>query len=125
MEDSRKGRKNGEKGQETPSPHVDGKKGKEPIVYKMKEGERKGDWKNIPKKNSGACSRILFVLIRFHSSLFNVVTQYLGPRSRLAFYPTLYKFIVRTLWAWIHSCFGVQAKSGPYNWRRLWETCLI
>ena len=28
-----------------PSPHVDGEKGKEAIVYKMKEGERKMDWK--------------------------------------------------------------------------------
>ena len=55
----------------------------------------------------------------------NAVTQYLGLRSRLAFYPTLYKFIARALWAWIHSCFGVQAKAGPYNWRRLWEICLI
>ena len=44
MEDSRKGRRNGEKGQETPSPHVDDKKGKKAIVYKTKEGERKGDW---------------------------------------------------------------------------------
>ena len=43
MEDSRKGRKDGEKGLETPSSHVDGEKGKETIVYKMKEGERKGD----------------------------------------------------------------------------------
>ena len=43
MEDSRKGRRDGEKGQETPSPHMDGEKGKESIVYKMKEGERKGD----------------------------------------------------------------------------------
>ena len=45
MEDSRKGRRDGEKGQEMPSPHVDGEKGKEAIVYKMKEGERKEDWK--------------------------------------------------------------------------------
>ena len=43
MEDSRKGRRDGEKEQETPSPHVDGKKGKESIVYKMKEGKRKWD----------------------------------------------------------------------------------
>ena len=43
MEDSRKGRRDGEKGQETPSPHVDGKKGEESIVYKMKEEGRKGD----------------------------------------------------------------------------------
>ena len=43
MEDLRKGRRNEEKGQEIPSPHVDREKGKESIVYKMKEGERKGD----------------------------------------------------------------------------------
>ena len=43
MEDSRKGRRDGEKGLGTPSPHVDGEKGKEAIVYKMKEGERKKD----------------------------------------------------------------------------------
>ena len=43
MEDSRKSRRDGEKGEKTPSPHVDGKKGEESIVYKMKEGERKGD----------------------------------------------------------------------------------
>ena len=43
MEDSKKGRRDGEKGLETPSPHVDGEKGKKAIVYKMKEGERKED----------------------------------------------------------------------------------
>ena len=42
MEDSRKGRRDGEKGQETPGPHVNREKGKESIVCKMKEGERKG-----------------------------------------------------------------------------------
>ena len=68
MEDSRKDRRNGEKGQETPSPHVDGEKGKESIVYKMKEGERKEDWKNILKKSIGACPRILFMLIRIYNS---------------------------------------------------------
>ena len=45
MEDSRKGKRDGEKGLWTPSPHVDEKKGKKAIVYKMKEGERKRDWK--------------------------------------------------------------------------------
>ena len=43
MKDSRKGRRDGEKGLSTPSPHVDEKKGKKDIVYKTKEGERKGD----------------------------------------------------------------------------------
>ena len=42
MEDSRKCRRDGEKGLWMPNPHVDGEKGKEAIVYKMKEGERKG-----------------------------------------------------------------------------------
>ena len=42
MEDSRKGKKDDEKGLSTPSPHVDEKKGKEAIVYKTKKGKRKG-----------------------------------------------------------------------------------
>ena len=41
MEDSRKCKRDGEKRFSTPNPHVDGEKGKEAIVYKMKEGERK------------------------------------------------------------------------------------
>ena len=45
MEDSRKGKRDGEKELSTPSPHVDEEKGKKAIVYKTKEGERKGDWK--------------------------------------------------------------------------------
>ena len=43
MEDSRKGKRDGEKEFSTPSPHVDDEKDKKPIVYKTKEGERKGD----------------------------------------------------------------------------------
>ena len=42
MEDSRKGKKDDEKGLSTPSPHVDEEKGKEAIVYKTKKGKRKG-----------------------------------------------------------------------------------
>ena len=53
MEDSRKGRRDGEKGLETPSLHVDGEKGKEAIVYKMKEGERNGDGKDSKKEHWG------------------------------------------------------------------------
>ena len=45
MEDLRKGRRDGEKGLWTSSPHVDGEKGKEAIVYKMKEEKRKKGWK--------------------------------------------------------------------------------
>ena len=40
MEDSRKGKKDDEKGLSTSSPHVDKKKGKEAIVYKTKKGKR-------------------------------------------------------------------------------------
>ena len=43
MADSRKGKREGEKEFSTPSPHVDDEKGKKVIVYKTKEGERKGD----------------------------------------------------------------------------------
>ena len=48
MEDSRKGKKDDEKGLSTPSPHVDEKKGKEAILYKTKKGKRKGT-KNYSK----------------------------------------------------------------------------
>ena len=44
MEDSRKGKRDRGKGLSMPSTHVDDKKGKKAIVYKAKEGERKGDW---------------------------------------------------------------------------------
>ena len=44
MEDSRKAKTDGEKEFSTPSPHVDDEKGKKVIVYKTKEGDRKGDW---------------------------------------------------------------------------------
>ena len=70
MEDLRKGKRDGEKGQETPSPHVDGEKGKKAMIYKMKEGEERGDWKNILKKSIGPCPRILFMLIRIDNSFF-------------------------------------------------------
>ena len=43
MEDSRKGKRNGEKELSTPSPHMDDEKGKKAIVYKTKEGEMKED----------------------------------------------------------------------------------
>ena len=49
MEDSRKGKRDGEKELWTPSPHVDDKKGKKVIVYKTKKGEGKGGLKNDSK----------------------------------------------------------------------------
>ena len=78
MEDSRKGKTDGEKELSTPNPHVDGGKGKRAIVYNTKEGkkERGGGRKKIRKRkrenrkncvltnhNTRACPRILFVLI--------------------------------------------------------------
>ena len=47
MEDSRKGRKDDEKGLSTSSTHVDKEKGKEDMVYKMKKGKRRGDGKKF------------------------------------------------------------------------------
>ena len=49
MEDSRKGKRDGEKELLTPSPHVDNKKGKKAMVDKSKKGEGKGDEKNNSK----------------------------------------------------------------------------
>ena len=49
MEDSRKGKKDDEKGLSTLSPHVDKEKGKEAIVYKTKKGKRKGTEKVLLK----------------------------------------------------------------------------
>ena len=40
MEDSRKGKTDGEKELSTPNPHVDGGKGKRAIVYNTKEGKK-------------------------------------------------------------------------------------
>ena len=45
MEDSGKGKRDGKKELSTPSPHVDDEKDKKTIVYKTKEGGRKGDQK--------------------------------------------------------------------------------
>ena len=42
MEDSRKDKKDDEKGLSTPSPHVNEEKGKKAIVYKTKKGKRMG-----------------------------------------------------------------------------------
>ena len=49
MEDSRKDKRNGEKGLSTPNPHVDGGNGKKFIVYNTKKGKRKGGQKKKTK----------------------------------------------------------------------------
>ena len=76
MEDSRKDKRNGEKGLSTLNPHVDGGNGKKAMVYNTKEeteGEKKEkeelkEKEKIKKRvftthNTRACPRILFVLI--------------------------------------------------------------
>ena len=64
MEDSRKGKTDGEKKLSTPNPHVDGGKGKKAIVYNTKEEkkEKKKNWV-LSNHNIRTCLRILFVLI--------------------------------------------------------------
>ena len=49
MEDSRKGKRDEEKGLSTPNPHVDGGNGKKAIVYNTKE--EKKEWRRKKKKN--------------------------------------------------------------------------
>ena len=50
MEDSRKDKRNGEKGLSTPNPHVDGGNGKKAIVYNTKEEKKKKDTEKRPKE---------------------------------------------------------------------------
>ena len=66
MENSRKGKTDGEKELSTPNPHVDGGKGERAIVYNTKEEKKKKKGgKNcvLTNHNTRACTRILFVLI--------------------------------------------------------------
>ena len=56
MEDSRKGKTDGEKELSTPNPHMDGGKGKKAIVYNTKEEERKGEKKKKKRKRIGGCT---------------------------------------------------------------------
>ena len=86
MEDSRKDKRNGEKGLSTLNPHVDGGNGKKAMVYNTKE--EKKEWRTKKKKNeknirerkrennkngvlsnhsTRACPRILFVQIYAHN----------------------------------------------------------
>ena len=75
----------------TPDSHVDGENGAKIMVYSMKrEFKERGTREKQKKKKK------------------KMFKKYFFP-------PTLYKFIVRACWAWVHSCFGVQAKTGSYN----------
>ena len=57
-----------------------------------------------------ACPWMLFVCIHVWLFPFNTIYQYLYPRFRLAFSPTLYKFIIQAFWAWVHSYYGFKSK---------------
>ena len=64
MEDSRKGKTDGEKELSTPNPHVDGGKGKKAIVYntkeeKRKEGEKREEEKEKEKTKRGVYSQVI------------------------------------------------------------------
>ena len=50
MEDSRKDKRNGEKGFSTPNPHVDGGNGKKAIVYNTKKGKKERGRKKKTKE---------------------------------------------------------------------------
>ena len=80
MEDSRKGKRDGEKGLWTPSPHVDDEKGKKAIVYKTKKGEGKGG--QLKNHISRACPKRLIVKNYAHSSsLFTLKSNILAQDS--------------------------------------------
>ena len=61
-----------------------------------------------------------FYILYFQLFFKTTHDRYLYSKIRLVLSPTLYKFIVWACWAKTQSCFGVQARIGPYNWRRLW-----
>ena len=58
MENSRKGKTDGEKELSTPNPHVDGGKGKKAAVYNTKEEKKKGR-KKEEKTKRGVYSQVI------------------------------------------------------------------
>ena len=111
---------------------MDGGNGAKTIVYNTKRNSKKGERrKNTRKKKRkkggrnttvkrkssslsiiltghvGGCFLHVCMCDSFH---FNTIYQYLYPRFRLVFFPTLYKFIVRAFWAWVHSCSEFKSK---------------
>ena len=58
MEDSRKGKRDGEKELSTPNPRVDGGEGKRAIVYNTKEEKKKGR-KKEEKTKRGVYSQVI------------------------------------------------------------------
>ena len=66
MEDSRKDKRDGEKGLSTPNPHVDGENGKKAIVYNTKGGKKEGG--ELSSDSTRACLRILLIQIYAYNS---------------------------------------------------------
>ena len=64
MEDSRKGKTDGEKELSTPNPHVDGGNGKKVIVYNTKEEKKEGTQKEktreIEEKENEKTKRVVY-----------------------------------------------------------------
>ena len=106
------------------------------MVYNLKRCTKKGDWKTDKKKKikkyniKGRTPESWlyyssyveddFSIFYLQLSFQTIHYCYLLSKFRLVLSPTLYKFIVWACWAWTQSCFGVQVKTGPYNWCRLW-----
>ena len=92
--------------------------------------QRKGDWKTYRKKikkydtkgrtpdswlyYSGYAEDDFYIL---YLQLFfqTIHDHYILSKIKLVLSPMLFKFIVWACWARTQSCFGVQAKTGPYN----------
>ena len=64
MEDSRKDKRDGDKGPSTPNPHVDGENGKKVIVYNTKEEKKEGTQKEktreIEEKENEKTKRVVY-----------------------------------------------------------------
>ena len=69
MEDSRKGKRDGEKELWMPSPHVDDEKGKNAIIYKTKKEEEKG-----PEKNHISRAYPKRLIAKLYAHIFNFFT---------------------------------------------------
>ena len=79
MEDSRKGKRDGEKELPMPSPHVDDEKGKKAIVYETKKKEEKG---SEQRRSLGACLKRLIARNYVHSfSCFTLKSNILAQDS--------------------------------------------
>ena len=119
-----------------PNLHVYSENGTKTMVYNVRGSPKrkigKTQRKKIKKYNTKR--RVLdswlyysgyadddFYILYFQLFFQTTYDRYLHSKIKLVLSPTFYKFIVWACWAKTQSYFGVQAKTGPYNWRRLWE----